>query len=82
MTLFEVWRGPRRTRSADSEDWPPSPRHVLRDFDDHLHGGLRLRGPTETQTWPVCWAETHNLSLCAVDWTQAIGEILFEMLWI
>ena len=70
MTLFEVSRGPRRTRSADYEDWPPSPRHALRDFDD-LRDDLRPRGPTETQTWPVCWAETHNLFLCAVDWIQA-----------
>ena len=68
MTLSEAWRGPRRMRSADSADWPPSPQHVLRDPDD-----LRPRAPTETRTWPVCWGETRNLSLCAAGWTQANG---------
>ena len=63
-------------RSADSEDWPPSPRHVLRDSDDP-HDDLRPRGPTETRTWPVCWGETRNLFLCAADWTQANGLKVF-----
>ena len=76
MTLSEAWRGPRRMRSADSEDWPPSPQHVLHDSDDP-HDDLRPQGPTETRTWTVCWVGTRILSLCAADWTQANGLKVF-----
>ena len=76
MTLSEAWRGPRRMRSADSEDWPPSPQHGLRDSDD-LHDGLhddpRPPDPTETLTWPVCSGEMRSLSLSEAGWRQAKG---------
>ena len=74
MTSSEVSTGPKRTRSADSEDWPPSPQHGLHDSDDlhdGLHDDLRPPGPTETLTSPVCSGEMRSLSLSEAGWTQA-----------
>ena len=62
MTLSEASTSPKRTRSVDSGDWPPSPQHVLHDFDDRPDG-LHPLGPTVTQTWPVCSGEMRSLSL-------------------
>ena len=80
MTSSEVSTGPKRTRSADSEDWPPSPQLGLRDPDDlydDLHDGLpdglRPPDPTETPTWPVCSGEMRSLSLSEAGWRQAKG---------